>query len=58
MLELSDEETAAFITQKMLEKGVILRHIKGFGLPKCIRVTIGLPKEMIHFKKSLIPLIS
>lgn len=58
MMELPDEETATFITQKMLEKGVILRHIKGFGLPKCIRVTIGLPEEMIHFKKSLVPLIS
>lgn len=51
MIELADEETAAHITQKLLEKGVILRHIKGFGLAKCIRITIGLPDEMNHFKK-------
>ncbi len=52
MIELRDEETAAFITQKMLENGVILRHIKGFGLPKCIRITVGLPEEMEHFKST------
>lgn len=50
MIELESEETAAFVTQQMLEKGVILRHIKGFGLPRCIRITIGLPDEMNHFK--------
>lgn len=57
MIELADEETAAFITQKMLENGVILRHIKGFGLPKCIRITIGLPEEMEHFKSTFRKLI-
>lgn len=57
MIELSDEETASFITQKMLEQGVILRHIKGFGLPKCIRITVGLAEEMIHFKKVLVEVI-
>ena len=49
MIELSDEKAALYITQKMLEQGVILRHIIGFGLPKCIRITIGLPEEMEYF---------
>ena len=52
MIELANEETAAHFTQKMLEEGVILRHIKGFGLPKCVRITIGLPEEMEHFKST------
>jgi histidinol-phosphate aminotransferase len=52
MIELDDEETASYVTQKMLEQGVILRHIKGFGLPKCIRITVGLPEEMEHFKST------
>ena len=25
----------------MLEKGIILRHLKGFGLPECVRITVG-----------------
>ncbi len=58
MIELADEETAVYITQKMLEKGVILRHIKGFGLPKCIRITVGLSDEMEHFKKTLLELMN
>ena len=51
MIELPSEKDAFHITQILLEQGVILRHIKGFGLPKCIRITIGLPEEMEHFKK-------
>ena len=51
MIELASENVAFHVTQKLLEHGVILRHIKGFGLPKCIRITIGLPKEMEYFKR-------
>ena len=50
MIEMPDEETAEYLTHEMLKKGVILRRINAFGLPKCIRITIGLPEEMIHFK--------
>lgn len=57
MIELPDEETASHLTQKMLEAGVILRHIKGFGLPKCIRITVGLPEEMEHFKSAFSKLL-
>ena len=30
---------------KVLEKGVILRHLKPFGWPKCFRISVGLPEE-------------
>ncbi len=50
MIEMPDEETAEYVTLEMLKKGVILRRINAFGLPQCIRITIGLPEEMEHFK--------
>jgi histidinol-phosphate aminotransferase len=52
MMILSSEEEAIDFTQKMLEEGVILRRINAFGLPKCIRITIGTSEEMDHFEES------
>jgi histidinol-phosphate aminotransferase len=39
------EDTVNKITEKLLRKGIIIRPLKPFGLPHCIRVTIGLPDE-------------
>ena len=39
------EEQAKKITQELLEKGVIVRHLASFGWPDCIRISIGLEKE-------------
>ncbi|MBO6537145.1 MAG: histidinol-phosphate transaminase [Balneolaceae bacterium] len=50
MIEMLDGEAAEFVTSEMLKKGVILRRINAFGLPDCIRITIGIPEEMEHFK--------
>jgi histidinol-phosphate aminotransferase len=50
---LGNEDEAMQITNKMLKEGVILRRVNAFGLPHCIRVTIGTPDEMDHFKESL-----
>ncbi|MEX0823338.1 MAG: aminotransferase class I/II-fold pyridoxal phosphate-dependent enzyme, partial [Balneolaceae bacterium] len=47
----SNEEAIDF-TQKMLEQGVILRRVNTFGLPNCVRITIGTEQEMSHFKES------
>jgi len=33
------------ITEKLMRKGIIVRGLKAFLLPHCIRVTIGLPEE-------------
>ncbi len=54
MMVLPTEEEAIDFTQKMLEKGVILRRINAFGLPNCIRITVGLSGEMDHFEQSFI----
>ncbi|WP_020404778.1 histidinol-phosphate transaminase [Gracilimonas tropica] len=54
MMVLPTEEEAIDFTQKMLEKGVILRRINAFGLPNCIRITVGLPEEMDHFEQSFL----
>lgn len=52
MMIMDTEEEAIKFTQKMLELGVILRRINAFGLPNCIRITIGLENEMNHFEES------
>ena len=57
MMIFDTEDEAIFFTQKMLEEGVILRRINAFGLPNCVRVTIGLPKEMDHFKRAFIKVL-
>ena len=52
MMIFPNEEEAINFTQKMLELGVILRRINAFGLPSCVRVTIGIEEEMNHFEES------
>ena len=50
MMVFDFEQEAIDFTGKMLENGVILRRLQAFGLPSCVRVTIGTEKEMKHFK--------
>ena len=52
MMIFDTEEEAIAFTQAMLEKGVILRRIQAFGLPNCVRVTIGIEEDMDHFERS------
>jgi len=52
MMVLDSVEAAEEFTQRMLEKGVILRRLNAFGLPDCVRITIGTAREMDHFKRS------
>ncbi|MFQ6612834.1 MAG: histidinol-phosphate transaminase [Fidelibacterota bacterium] len=47
------EETAARTTRKLLEMGIIVRHLKSFGWPNCIRISVGLADENICFIKAL-----
>tara|TARA_B100000401_G_C52440533_1_gene547145 strand:- start:182 stop:655 length:474 start_codon:yes stop_codon:yes gene_type:complete len=37
----------------LLENGIIVRDLIGFGLPECIRVTIGLKEENYFFMKKI-----
>ncbi|MBC8345704.1 MAG: histidinol-phosphate transaminase [Candidatus Marinimicrobia bacterium] len=39
------EERASRLTQALLEKGIIVRQLTGFGWPNCIRISIGLENE-------------
>ncbi len=52
MMILSTPQEAIDFTQAMLEQGVILRRVNAFGLPNCIRITIGTEQEMKHFEES------
>jgi len=57
MMILETEEEAVDFTQKMLEQGVILRRINAFGLPNCVRITIGTEQEMEHFEESFMNIL-
>ena len=46
-------ERAADINQSLLEQGVIVRPIGGYGLPRHLRVSIGLPEENARFIEAL-----
>ena len=39
--------------ETMLKKGIILRHLPGWGLPNCVRVTIGTEEENTYFLESI-----
>lgn len=50
MMVLDSEKRASRFTQKMLEQGVILRQVGLFGLPHCVRITIGTEQNMKYFE--------
>jgi len=45
MIDLFSEEKVSGINQKLLQRGVIIRPLKAFGLGNCLRITMGLMKE-------------
>jgi len=47
-LIFKENEEAEEFTKSMLQHGVILRHLSGWGLPNCVRITIGTEEEN-HF---------
>ena len=46
-------EQALDINQLLLQQGVIVRPISGYGMPRHLRVSIGLPEENDRFIESL-----
>lgn len=52
MVVFENEAEAINFTQGMLEEGVILRRVNAFGLPNCVRITIGTADEMEHFRSA------
>ena len=46
-------EQAAAVNQKLLQQGVIVRPIAGYGMPDWLRVTIGTESENARFLTAL-----
>ena len=46
-------EDAGGVFQKLLKSGVIVRPVASYGMPRHLRVTIGLPSENARFLESL-----
>jgi histidinol-phosphate aminotransferase len=45
MIPMSSREEAQRLTQSLVERGVIIRPLANFGLPNCVRITIGTDEE-------------
>jgi histidinol-phosphate aminotransferase len=45
MIPLASPDQADELFHALLEEGVIVRPLKSFGLPSCIRITVGTPEE-------------
>jgi histidinol-phosphate aminotransferase len=52
-LVFPDASVATSITEKLMQKGVIVRHLVAFGWPALVRVSIGLPEENQFFLQQL-----
>ena len=52
-LEFDSDEEADMFTLNLLNEGVIVRHLKSFGLPKCVRISIGTSDENKYFLDKL-----
>ena len=48
-LIFNNKKDAKLFSDRFLENGIILRHLNSFGLPECVRVTIGNELEMKYF---------
>jgi len=52
-LVFENEQEAASFNTAMLQRGVILRHLSGWGLPDCVRITVGTEEENLYFLQQL-----
>ncbi len=49
MIVRETEDEVNFIFQELLKRGIIIRPLKAFGLPQCIRISIGTKEENALF---------
>ncbi len=52
-LKFDSSDSAASFSLKLLQRGVIVRHLVAFGVPDCVRITIGTPDENAFFLEQL-----
>jgi histidinol-phosphate aminotransferase len=45
MLVLDSEEQATHFFEELLQQGIITRHLKSFGLPRCVRISTGTAEQ-------------
>jgi histidinol-phosphate aminotransferase len=45
MVPMESEAEAMALTNGLVQRGVIIRPLKNFGLPRCVRITIGTAAE-------------
>ena len=45
MVNFKNEETVHFYFEELMKLGVFVRPLKAFGLPHCLRITVGIPRE-------------
>jgi histidinol-phosphate aminotransferase len=48
----------AAVYDALLHKGVIVRPVANYGMPRHLRVTLGLPEENQRFLKALADIIN
>lgn len=48
-----DDDAGARVNLELLKRGIIIRPVKGYKLPKWLRISIGLPEENRAFIKAL-----
>lgn len=49
----NDDDAGQRVNLALLKKGIIVRPVKGYGLPQWLRITIGLPEENERFIQTL-----
>jgi len=57
-LVFDNEVEAELFNENMLHQGIIFRHLKGWGLPNCIRLTVGTGKENEYWIGCLLKMLS
>jgi len=53
MVVREDEDDVNFINDKLLREGIIIRPLKAFGLPHCLRISVGTDEENRLFIEAL-----
>ena len=57
-LVFNNEDEAESFNNAMLHKGIILRHLKGWGLSHCVRITVGKEEEIEYLIRCLSEILS